>query len=67
MYNFMNQKENAILMRAIDALTELEGTRLMVCPEDYSPSEWKQYKYDTEEIQNIRADVELLLNHLNDH
>lgn len=63
----MNKYQNELLQSAIDKLVELEGSRFVVAPEDYPPSEWKQYKYDTEEIQRVREDVELLLNHLNDH
>ena len=38
----MNKQQNELLQRAINAMTELEGTRYIVCPEDYPPSEWKQ-------------------------
>jgi len=63
----MNKYQNELLEDAIGKLLELEGSRFAIAPEDYPPSEWKQYKYDTEEIQRVRADVELLQKHLNDH
>ncbi len=63
----MNKYQNELLQDAIDKLSELIGSRGTVAPEDYPPSYWKEYKQETEEIQHVRADVELLFNHLNDH
>lgn len=39
--------------KAIELLRNIEKTRLTTCPEDYPPSEWRQYKHATEDLHEI--------------
>jgi len=41
------------IAQAIKLMELVRGGRLVVCPEDYPPSEWKQYKQVTADMHEI--------------
>ena len=54
-YPMTQEQANKIeISNALKCVQTVEATRLTVCPEDYPPSEWTQYKRTTSDIQTIR-------------
>ncbi len=54
--------QNDELENAYKSICTILGGRLTVSPEDYPPSEWRQYRQNTLSLTTIRDLIEILIN-----